>query len=156
MMSYPGAIRRVAMAALGAFALFRALACQTALAESGLSIRNIRVDVAPLRANIGDPTASWVQEQLPDQLAQALAGRVAARGGALVVRIDFVTLGPGKDSSARDNISGVATIGGVEWPVRATTKYQLSAVDQALVEQSNRQRVTNLVQALTYWLARDL
>jgi hypothetical protein len=156
MMSDLGAIRRVAIAALSAFALFGAFACQTALAESGLSIRNIRVDVAPLRANVGEPTASWVQEQLSDQLAQALAGRITAQGGALVVRIDLVTLGPVKDSSARDNISGVATIGGVEWPVRATTKYQLSAVDQALVEQSNRQRVTNLVQALTYWLARDL
>ena len=139
-----------------AFALLAALPCQGALAQSGLPVRNIRVNVAPLRANAGDPTASWVQQGLPDQLAQALAGRLTAQGGTLVVRIDYVTLGPIKDSSARDNISGVATIGGVEWPVRATTKYQASAVDQTLVERSNRQRVTLLVQALTYWLARDL
>ena len=31
-----------------------------------------------------------------------------------------------------------------------------SAVDQARFEQSNHRRVTQLVQSLTYWLARDL
>ena len=155
-MSSRGLMRRVAIAAFGAFALLAAVACQNALAQSGLAIRNIRVDVAPLRANVGDPTASWVAQQLPDQLAHALAGRIAAQGGTLVVRIDYVSLGPIKDSSARDNISGVAIIGGVQWPVRATTKYQASAVDQALVDESNHQRVIQLVQALTYWLARDL
>jgi hypothetical protein len=81
---------------------------------------------------------------------------MTAQGGTLVVRIDYLSLGPIKDSSARDNISRVATIGGAQWPVRATTRYQASAVDQALVDESNRQRVTQLVQALTYWLARDL
>ena len=94
-----------------AFALLAAVACQNALAQSGLRVRNIRVDVAPLRANVGEPTASWVQQALPEQLAQALAGRMTAQGGALVVRIDYLTLGPIKDSSARDNISGVAMIG---------------------------------------------
>ncbi len=155
-MSTLGSRRRIAIAACAASALLAAVACQNALPRSGLAIRNIRVDVAPLRANVGDPTASWVQERLPDQLAQALAGRMTAQGGTLVVRIDYVSLGPIKDSSARDNISGAAMIGGVQWPVRATTRYQASAVDQTLVEQSNRQRVTQLVQALTYWLARDL
>ena len=155
-MSTLGLIRRVVIAACSAFALLAAVACQNALAQSGLPIRNIRVDVAPLRANAGDPTASWVQQGLPDQLAQALAGRMTAQGGTLVVRIDYVTLGPIKDSSAWDNISGVAMIGGVQWPVRATTRYQASAIGQTLFERSNRERVTQLVQALTYWLARDL
>jgi len=133
-----------------------AAACQGALAQSGLPVRNIRVDVAPLRANAGDPTAAWVQQGLPDQLAHALAGRVTAQGGTLIVRIDTLTFGPIKDSYAWDNISGVATIGGVQWPVRATTRYQASAVDQTLFERSNRQRVTQLIEALTFWLARDL
>jgi hypothetical protein len=155
-MSNRGLLRRAAIAAGGALALLAAIACQNALAQSGPPIRNIRVDVAPLRASVGDPTASWVEERLPHQLAQALAGRMTAKGGTLVVRIDYLSLGPIKDSSARDNISGVATIGGAQWPVRATTRYQASAVDQALVDESNRQRVTQLVQALTYWLARDL
>jgi hypothetical protein len=44
-----------------AIALLAAVACQNALAQSGLPIRNFRVDVAPLRVNVGDPTASWVQ-----------------------------------------------------------------------------------------------
>ncbi|HEX9170140.1 MAG TPA: hypothetical protein VF886_14655 [Roseiarcus sp.] len=138
------------------FALLAAVAGQSAIAQSRPAVRDLRVDVAPLRANVGEPTASWVQQGLPDQLAQALSGHLTAQGGTLVVRIDYVTLGPIKDSSARDNIMGVATIGNVEWPVRATTKYQASAIDQTLVERSNRQRVSQLVQALTFWLARDL
>jgi hypothetical protein len=151
-----GLIRRVAIAACSAFALLVAVACQNALAQSGLPIRNIQVDVAPLRVNVGDPTASWVQQGLPIQLAKALAGRMSPKGGTLVVRIDSLTLGPNKDSWAWDNISGVAMIGGVQWPVRATAKYQASAIDQTMFEASNHRRVTQLVQALTYWLARDL
>jgi hypothetical protein len=149
-------MRRVAIAACSAFALLAAAACQNALAQSGVPIRNLRVDVAPLRANAGDPTASWVQQGLPVQLAKALAGRMTAQGGTLVVRIDYVTLGPLKDSKAWDNISGVAMIGGVQWPVRATARYWASAIDQVRFEESNHRRVTQLVQALSYWLARDL
>ena len=151
-----GLMRRVTIAAGSAFALLAAVACQNALAQSGHPIRNIQVDVAPLRVNTGDPTASWVQQGLPDQLAQALAGRMTAQGGTLVVRIDYVTLGPLKDSRAWDNISGVAMIGGVQWPVRATARYWASAVDQVRFEESNHRRVTELGQALAYWLARDL
>jgi hypothetical protein len=155
-MSVLGLKHRIAIAAFGAFPLLIAVAPQNALAQSLPPIRNIQIDIGPLRANVGDPTADWVQQGLPGQLSQALAGRLNAQGGTLVVRIDYVTLGPLKDSSARDNISGVATIGGRQWPVRATTKYQASAVDQALFEESNRRRVAQLVQALAYWLARDL
>jgi hypothetical protein len=148
-----GLANRVAIAACSAFALLLTIACQNALAQS---VRNIQLDVAPLRASAGDPTASWVQESLPDQIAKALAGRVSSKGGALVVRIDYLTLGPIKDGAAWDNISGVAVIGGVPRPVRATARYQASATDQVLFEQSNHTRVTQLVQALTFWLARDL
>jgi hypothetical protein len=149
-------IRRVAIAAVSAFALLAAAAGQSALAQSGLPIRNIRVDVAPLRVNVGDPTASWVEKGLPDQLAQALAGRMTPQGGTLVVRIDYVFLGPIKDSWAWDNIGGVATIDGVRRPVRATTRHQTSPIDQTMVEQSNHYRVTQLVQALSFWLAGQL
>ena len=155
-MSTLGLVGRVATAACGAFALLAAVAWQNAVAQSRPPIRNIQVDVGPLRANVGDPTASWVQQGLPGQLAQALAGRMTPQGSTLVVRIDYLTLGPIKDSSARDNISGVAMIGGVERPVRATTRYQASAVDQAMVEESNHRRVMQLAQALTYWLAGGL
>src|SRR5271163_1469907 len=148
-MSILALMRRAGVAAT--FAFLTSAAYQGALAQSGPPIRNIRVDVAPLRANVGDPTASWVQQGLPDQLAQALAGRMTAQGGTLVVRIDYVTLGPLKDSRAWDNISGVAMIGGVQWPVRATARYWASAVDQVRFEESNHRRVTQLAQALTYW-----
>jgi hypothetical protein len=151
-----GSIRRVAIAACSAVALLGAVACQNALAQSGPPIRNIQVDVAPLRANVGDPTASWVQQTLPGQLAKALAGRMSPKGSTLVVRIDSLSLGPNKDSRAWDNIGGVATIGGVQRPMRATSRYWASAIDQTQFEESNRHRVTLLVQALAYWLARDL
>jgi hypothetical protein len=77
-----------------------------------------------------------------------LAGRVTTQGGTLVVRIDYVVLGPIKDSSAWDNISGVAMIGAVKWPVRATARYYASPIDRAMFEESNHRRVTQLVQAL--------
>jgi hypothetical protein len=155
-MSALGLIRRAAVAACGTLALFAEVACQSALAQSGLPIHDIRVDVAPLRANAGDPTASWVQQELPGQLAKTMAGRMTPKGGTLVVRIDYLTLGPIKHSWSLDNISGVAMIGGVQWPTRATTRYQVSPIDQAMIEQSNHYRVTQLVQALAFWLARVL
>ena len=155
-MSTLASTRRLAIPACGALAVLAAIAWQSAVAQSGIPIRDIRVDVAPLRANAGDPTASWVQQGLPDQLTQALAGRMTPRGGTLVVRIDSLTLGARKHDWAWDNISGVATIGGMQRPLRATTRYLVSAIDQTMVEESNRQRVTQLLQALTYWLGRDL
>jgi hypothetical protein len=127
-----------------------------ALAQQPAAVRDIRVDVSPLRASAGDPTATWVEQELTRRLAQALASRSAPRGGTLVVRIDDLALGAIKDSSARDNIGGVATIGGVQWPVRATTRYRASSIDQTMIEQSNHNRVSELVQALAFWIARDL
>jgi hypothetical protein len=126
-----------------------------ALAQSGAAIRNIRVDVAPLRANSGDPTATWVEQELPRQLARALSGRLRPSGATLVVRIDYLTFGPNKDSWAWDNISGVATVGGVERPVRAVSRYEASAIDSAMIAQSNHARVSALALALAFWIARD-
>ena len=154
-----GFVRRAAVAAFGASALVAAIAGQSALAQSGLGFRDVRVDVSPLRSTAGDPTAAWVQLDLSAQLAQALAGRIAPNGATLTVRIDYLTLSSGARvdcGSSRDNISGVAIIGGVQTPARATTSYQPSPVDQTMVEQSNRDRVSQLVQALVFWLSRDL
>ncbi len=116
-MSTPGFTRRAVIAACGAFALVIAVGGQNALAQSGLAVRNIRVDVSPLRASAGDPTATWVEQELPRRLAQALAGRLTPKGGTLVVRIDTLTLGPNSGAtihggSSPDNIGGVAMIGG--------------------------------------------
>ena len=128
---------------------------RAALAQSGLAVGAIRVDVAPLRANGGDPTATWVEQELPRQLAQALAGRLTPKGATLIVRIDSLTLGPNKDSRAWDNISGVATVGGVARPVRATSRYWASAIDPATIAQSNHDRVSAAAEALAFWIARD-
>ena len=150
-MSTPDWDRRAAIAACGAFALVAAMTGKTALAQSGLA-----VDVAPLRANAGDPTATWVEQELPRQLAEALSRRRTPKGGTLVVRVDSLTIGPNKDSRAWDNISGVATIGGVERPVRATSRYWASAIDPATIARSNHARVSAAVQALAFWIGRDL
>ena len=156
-MSTPDFDRRAAIAACGAFALVAAMAGKTALARSGLAVGNIGVDVAPLRANAGDPTATWVEQELPRQLVVALlSGRRTPKGGTLVVRVDSLTLGPNKDGRAWDNISGVATVKGVERPVRATSRYWASAIDPATIARSNHARVSAAVQALAFWIARDL
>ena len=154
-MSTPEWDRRAAIAVCGAFVLVAATTSTAALAQSGPAVRIIRIDVAPLRASVGDPTATWVEQELPRQLAQALSGGTP-NGGTLVVRIDSLALGAHKDGWAWDNISGVATVGGVERPVRATWRYQASAIDQALITQSNHARVSAVVQALAFWIARDL
>jgi hypothetical protein len=147
--------RRAAIAACGVIALATAMGNGAARAQSGLPVRNIRVDVAPLRANAGDPTATWVEQELPRQLAQALSGRLTPKGATLTVRVDSLTLGPNKDSRAWDNISGVVTLGGVERPVRATSRYWASAIDAATIAQSNHARVSAAAQALAFWIARD-
>ena len=121
-MSTPEWDRRAAIAVCGAFALVAATTSTAALAQPGLAVRIIRVDVAPLRASVGDPTATWVEQELPRQLAQAMSGRLTPEGGTLVVRIDTLSLGAHKDGWAWDNIGGVAMVGGVERPVRATWK----------------------------------
>ena len=144
--------------AAGAFGIVAAIAAQNALAQPGTPVRDIRVDVSPLRASAGDPTASWVEHDLSVQLAHALAGRISPKGAPVMLRIDYLTLSSGivDCGSSRDNISGVAIIGGVQTPVRASTSYQPSPFNQVLVEQSNRDRVSQLVQALVFWITRDI
>jgi hypothetical protein len=151
---------RLAPAASLALALFVAVFSQAALAQSAPTFRDIHVDVQPLRANAGDPTATWVQEDLQAQLAQALAGRMTRDGAPLTVRIDYLTLGPQTGEmlhagASLDNILGVAVIGGRETPIRATSSYYSTPVDQTMIEASNRERVSQLTQALTYWIAHD-
>jgi hypothetical protein len=147
--------RRAAIAACGAFSLITAMPGR-ALAQSPVGVGAVRVDVAPLRASAGDPTAAWVEQELPRQLARALSGRLTPNGATLTVRIDSLTLGPNKDSRAWDNISGVATVGGVARPVRAISRYWASPIDPATIAQSNHARVSAAAQALAFWIARDL
>ena len=148
---------RAALVVLSALALCVAALSQGALAGSAPAFRNIRVDVQPLRANAGDPTATWGEQDLSSQLAQALAGRMARDGAPLIVRIDYLTLGPSTgemlhSSASLDNIQGVAVINGQEMPIRASNSYYTNPIDQTMIERSNRDRVAQLTQALAYWI----
>jgi hypothetical protein len=158
-MSIRRILDRAALAAPLALALSVSALGQGALAQSAPTFRDVHVDVQPLRANAGDPTAAWVQEDLPRDLAQALAGRMSRGGAPLTVRIDYLTLGPQTGEmlhagASLDNILGVAVIGGRELPIRATTSYYTTPVDQTMIERSNRDRVAQLSQALAFWIAR--
>jgi hypothetical protein len=151
-------MRQVAVAALGALTLGAVTASPGALARRALPPPGIRVDVGPLLANVGEPTAEWVAKDLPGQIARNLAQQGVRAN--VSVRIDYLTLGPNQGSngpggSSWDNIQGVATINGVETPVRATSSYYPMAVDQSMIEQMNRDRISQLTDALAYWIARD-
>ena len=156
-MSEVNMTRRAALAALGASALIPTVFSHGAFARRVVQPGGIRVDVAPLRANAGDPTAAWVERELPAALARSMAGRVP--NGGLTVRIDYLTLGPNNGAAIHsneswDNISGVAIVDGKQIPVRATTSYLSSPVDQTMIEQSNHDRVSALVQALAQWIGQ--
>jgi hypothetical protein len=120
----------------------------------------VHVDVTSLRAEVGDLTARWVSQELPGALAQALAS-VGRAGAPVTVRIHTVILGPssggqGPANASPDQIIGEVIIDGGARPLRATTSYFPMAVDQALVEQSNHDRVLQLVRAFAYWVAREV
>jgi hypothetical protein len=151
--------RRAALVSLSAIAFNPIVFSVSASARRPAQPGGIRVDVAPLRANARDPTAAWVEQELPGALARSMAGRMPS--GGVTVRIDYLTLGSSTGStvhsnSSPDNISGVAIIGGRQVPVRATTSYLASPVDQTMIEQSNHDRVSQLVQALAYWIAQEV
>jgi hypothetical protein len=158
-MSKAEVTRRAALGAFGALGIAPTIVLHGALAQPRAAFGGIHVDVAPLRANAGDLTATWVARVLPGALAQAFAS--SGRSGVPVAaRIDYVILGPGSGGqgpigSSPDQIVGEVIVGGVAHPLRATNSYYPMAVDQVLVEQSNFDRVSQLVQAFAYWAARD-
>lgn len=150
--------RRSALAALVAFASTPAVAARRAVAPAG-PFDGVRVNVAPLLANSGEPTAGWVAQTLSPAISQALAS--AGRSGAgVAVTIEYVILGPnsggvGPAGSSPDQMIGTVSVGGVTRPLRATSFYYPSGSDAALLEQSNYIRVYNLSQAFAYWVARE-
>jgi hypothetical protein len=162
--------RRAALAGLGALVLPAMVEMGSALAQPGLRIRAIKVDVSPLRASMGDPTAAWVEEALPGALAQSLAPYMAPgdrNGATLVARIDYLYLGPSSGGpgffhQTQDTINGTLLLrgsrGGVvaSVPLRAITSYFPMAVDQTLVERALEGRVTALAQAFAGWAPREL
>jgi hypothetical protein len=161
--------RRAALAALGALALPSALAVRSALAQPNVRFRNIVVDVSPLRASAGDPTAAWLEQALPGALAQSLASYMAPgdrTGATLVARIDYLYLGPnhgpGLFRSSQDTINGALLVKGPHGrvaaaaPIRAITSYYPTPVDQPLRVESNHWRVVALAQAFAGWAPRTL
>ena len=161
--------RRAAIAALGALVLPALAEMRSASAQPGLRIRAIKVDVSPIRASMGDPTAAWVEEALPGALAHALAPYMAPgdRGGAtLVARIDYLYLGsssggPGFFRQTQDTINGTLLLKGprgiiAKVPLRAISSYFPMAIDQTLVERALQGRVVALAQVFAGWTPREL
>lgn len=156
-----------ALAALGAAALADD---SSALAQGPVRIRAVQVDVGPLRASVGDPTAAWVAQSMPQALAQALGANYAPgdhNGATLIVRPATVYLcpssgGAGLWGSCPDTMEGDIIVkgprGGVvsETPLRATSSYYPSPVDQPLRVESNHNRITLLAQAFAGWTPRQL
>jgi hypothetical protein len=162
--------RRGALAALGAFGLSLTGAASGALAQNALRFSAIRVDVEPLRALTGDPTAAWMEQALLQALPRALGPHLAPgdrNAPLLEVRIDWIYLapspgGPGPRGSAQDTIIGSYLVrgrqGGIEAeiPLRAISSYYPSAVDQALVERAYHGRIVALGQIFAGWAPREL
>jgi hypothetical protein len=162
--------RRDAIAALGAFGLSLTFAAAGALAQSGLRFGAIRVNVEPLRALTGEPTASWMEQALAQALPQALGSHFSPgdrNAPVLEVRINWIYLapsqgGPGARGSAQDTIIGSFLVRGrqgeieSEIPLRAIASYYPSAVDQALVERAYHARIAKLAQVFAGWAPREL
>jgi hypothetical protein len=162
--------RRGALAALGAFGLTLTGAASGARAQNGLRFRDIVVNVEPLRALTGDPTAAWMDQALRQALPHVLAPYLAPgdrNAVFLEVQIDWIYLapspgGPGPRGSAQDTIIGSFLIrgarGGIESeiPLRAIASYYPNAVDQALVARAYHSRIVALAQTFAGWAPREL
>ena len=150
--------RRAAFGSFGGFAVLSFSRQARAAADAAVRFREIRVDVAPLRASAGDPTADWVDQALPEDLARALSAYLspAQRDGAtLLARIQDVSFGQGggRAGASQDSIQGVLIVGGPragiapQTPLRAISAYSPNAADQALIEEAFHARVVALAQA---------
>jgi hypothetical protein len=152
--------RRAALLSLGAFAALSLGAVRRAAAQTAVRFHDIRVDVWRLRGSAGDQTADWVEDDLPRDLAKALAPYMAPagrNGATLLARIDNLDLGVAGGARGSggtlDSIEGVLIVSGprgglaAETPLRATASYQPSAVDQPLFEDAYHGRVIALASA---------
>jgi hypothetical protein len=165
-MSTSALTRRAAIGAIGALALTPA----AGLAQGPVRFRSVAADVRPLRASSGEPTAAWVAETLPGALARAMGPYLAPgdrAGATLIARIDYLYLGPssggtGPIGASQDTISGVLIVRGprgsiaAETPLKAIKSYFPNAVDNALIVQTNHDRIVGLAQAFADWVPRQL
>jgi hypothetical protein len=159
-MSISAVTRRTALVSLGALSVFSRDAPRRAAAQATVRFRDIRVDVWRLRGSDGDQTADWMEEELPRDLAKALAPYMApaGRNGAiLLARIDNVDLGVAGGARGSggvlDTIEGVLMVSGprgalaAQTPLRAVASYGPSAIDQPLFEDAYHGRVAALAEA---------
>ena len=168
-MSVRIAPRRSVIANFGAFALIVGVA-RSVRAEPAVRFRDIRVDVSLLRASAGDPTADWVEQELPGDLTRALSAYLAPaqrNGATLVARIQDINFGSsggrgGASAASQDSIQGVLIVGGpragiaAQTPLRAIAAYSPDAADQALVEEAFHGRVIALARAFAGRAAGEL
>jgi hypothetical protein len=133
-----------------------------AAAAQGFRIRAIAVNTTALLAQSGNPTASWVKQALPKQLARAFAAHMAPgdrTGATLSVRIDSVILGSvGPGGMAIDTMKGGAALSAgagaaYHTSLRATSRYVPTSADQALSQHALQGRVTTLSQVFAGLLA---
>jgi hypothetical protein len=162
--------RRTALTIFGAFGLSLTCDASRALANSGPRFSNIVVNVEPLRALTGDPTAAWMEQALAQALPRILGPYLAPgdrSAPVLEVRIEWIYLapspgGPGPRGSAQDTIVGSFIVRGLrggiesEIPLRAIASYYPMAVDQALVERAYHSRIVTLGQTFVGWAPREL
>jgi hypothetical protein len=171
-MSISAVTRRAAIGNLGAFALLSVATVARAAPDPGLRFREIKIDVSPLRASAGDPTAEWMEQALPEDLMRALAAYLEPtqrNGATLVARIQDISFGQsggggrgGAGGGAQDSIRGVLIVGGsragsaAQTPLRAIAAYSPSAADEALIEEAYHGRVVALAQAFAGRTAGEL
>ena len=161
--------RRAALLSLGAFAVGSLGALPGARAQKAVRFRDIRVDVWRLRADAGDTTADWIEEELPKDLAQVLIPYMAPaerNGATLLARIETIDLGSGGGArgggGVTDSMEGVLIVSGprgviaAQTPLRAIASYEASAVDQSLFEEAYHRRVIALAEAFAQWAPRQL
>jgi hypothetical protein len=160
--------RRLAVFQLGAFAVASVTGLRHAPAQTVVRFRDIRVDVWPLRASAGDEVADWVEDELPKDLAQALAPYMAPAGRdsaillARIDNIDFSGAGWGRGSSGSvDSMDGVLIVSGLragaaQMHLRAIASYSSSAVDQPMFEEAYHGRVATLAKAFAGSTPRQL
>ncbi len=170
-MSAGAVTRRAAVVGLPAFALLSAIVARGAQGQPTVRFRDIQVDVSPLRASAGDPTADWVEQALPQDLMRAMSAYLAPaqrNGATLVARIQDINFGQsgggrgGAGGGSQDSIQGVLIVGGsragiaAQTPLRAIAAYSPNAADEALIEEGYHGRVVALAQAFAGRAAGEL
>jgi hypothetical protein len=157
--------RRAVLSALAGLAAAPGIAA-AASPLAGVRFREIRVDVAPLRASGAGDFADWIAAELPGLLRKSFAASLAPgdrNAATLVARIDEVILGP-SDSAfgnpAIDAIDGIQGEGIVlsprgqeiaSYPLYAAVGAQ-TFLNMPYQLEITRRRVETLARSFAQWL----